>query len=330
MVFEHLNEVIADFTISLDYDAIIQPELYEIGVSKIPNLYFNNQHILGERIRPGVLKIDKKEYEEIKISVCNKVLCEGEFIDELVVKGTTSLNELEKTIEIMNHTNISKIDHNLFNKLFQQMTDVSAMTSFNWLIPLEQMKEFFLSTLGSEVGIETFLRIAIPDVLPHYSLLELKTLELAKKFFGGNSIDLEYFKDYYGCLFNFGMRDSQMENDDIILDKITKIFNECNKDVREIDKRIDNINYTKKLSIINKNRSIQNILRKISGGTLRGLQANELLRYCRILEFINEEEERRHIFQMRFQRIIKKLIKHYKLNIEYTTINEIKSGLWRS
>lgn len=64
MIFEHLNEVIADFTISLDYDSIIQPEIYEIGVSKIPNLYFNYKHNLGERIRPGVLKIEKKNMKK--------------------------------------------------------------------------------------------------------------------------------------------------------------------------------------------------------------------------------------------------------------------------
>lgn len=164
-------------------------------------------------------------------------------------------------------------------------------------------------------------------MLPHYSLLELKTLELAKEFFSGYSIDLEYYKDYYGCLFDFGIRDSQMENDDIILDKITRVFDECNKDVGEIDKRIDSINFTKKLSIDNKNRSIRNILRKISGGTLGNSQASELLQYSRMLEFINEEEERRHILQMRFQRIMKKLLEHYKFNIENTTIDEIESGL---
>lgn len=88
--------------------------------------------------------------------MCNKLLFENEFVDNLVVKGTNSLNELENTIEIMNHTNISKIDRDLFNKLIQQMTDVSAMTSFNWLIPLEQMKYSFLLSLGPEAGIETF------------------------------------------------------------------------------------------------------------------------------------------------------------------------------
>ncbi|PFJ42574.1 hypothetical protein COL01_11485 [Bacillus thuringiensis] len=317
MIFKNKEHTLLDFEIDLITDSSLQLDFYGAGIQNINRFFLGIEEDFGKNIRPGVIRVNSETYKKMEIEVEQLLLDDNLYKVNLIKRGYIALKRLKQLIYKLNSTSISDITEPEVDLLSRCLIEVLSMTAFNWLVPNKKYKQLFIKFFGEKEGNRIYLDLSIPDSIPHFLLLNLELHKLALNKIIGNDNDFEKFKDYFGCLLNFGFQDSKYENDEGIQVAIDGII-ETSKNIEEIKNYINDIYIMKAKAKSKKLHAYKRIFKTVNEQDLK-----DVISTCKIIEFINEEEEVRHILQMQAQRILKKLINFRNGEITNTVLEDI-------
>ncbi|MBG9783149.1 hypothetical protein [Shouchella lehensis] len=316
MIIENEKNVIANFSFSLKFDSPIILGLYENGMKKIWNLYLGKDVEYAESISSGTVRFDKNQYTILNNKLEILLLKDLNYIDSLIDKCDRILHNVQLLVQKI------RVDLNVLPDELDEIYYMLSMTSFNWFIPLEEYRKIFIQFFGQNKGNQLYLSFATPNCMPHFTLLELKLLECTKLLMEDKYIDLEFFKDMYGCLKEFTLEPSILEKDEGVIEEL-RLLKEKFGSVAAIDKRIMSIKNSREKSIQNKYYAYFDVHQSFKNGEIDKNIAKELIHFARMIGFVNHEEEKRHILQMQVQRQLYKFTRKKGLDYKNLKIENI-------
>lgn len=323
MLLHNSDYVTSDFEIDVNGDCNLQYNFYRDAFINLYRFYLDLPQDCGVKVDIGVSREWRENYLSFENTMRTKLVHDLTYQKELIKKGYAKLNEIDKYIAYLNQKGVEKITFVEFERLIALTVECLTMMAFNWLTPYKDYKEYFYQLFDEEKGNMIYLNLNITDVFPHFKLFALELYQLALKKIRHEQLDLEKFKDNFGCLQTFGFFDADLEIDQNIFAKLDEIIIDNKHSADAIQAYINNILATRTKALERKMWSYHQIYAKCKADDCDQQLIQKILSISRIIGFINDEEELRHMFQMRAQRIIKKVLLHYDLPLLTITLEEL-------
>lgn len=304
---------VADFEFSIKVDSRFQLQLYDLGMEYISKLY-------------EVLDINKISHPNIGYTVFKT----EDFINQK--------NEIHKKyiFNLENVNNLSKLQEDIIQENYRALKLntlpsrnnvglLMAMTSYNWLFNFNSLNNQ-LGSLIDEKKMRYIQRkkkyFIIPAMIPHFILWKIAIMHYSKQ-----QITDEILKKYaflYESLHTFKAEIfSRKELINILSNYKTKYKNNIVSDIA-----MNNVVY-KVFCTYEKRQKVLNDIWKKEDFTQE--EKKIVIAYLKLLALVTDEEEVRHILQMRLQYLLFKNLGYSRLSNRYKVeCDDGWSGMIRS
>lgn len=290
---------VADFEFSINNDSAFQLQLYDLGIVYVSMLFEVPQIRIISHPSVGYTVIDKNSFQN-QLSIIRKKY----------LFHTQTVQTLEKhTRQILMNVNRSLYYRKLPERDLLGL--MMAMTSFNWIFKVDQITQMLFEVLPKSLDTrvrrmrEPFMK---PSVIPHYILWELAKERYSKIRTSKGAV--KNFQYLYDCLKTFQTKSNSRKLLNASLEELSSSEG-VSASATSIIKAASKVT-----EVANDRKTILKTIR--SATDLSRLEKNTIVSYLSLCGLVVDEEETRHILQMRTQFLLYKKLGKNDLSSLYS------------
>lgn len=313
-------------------------QIYAHGVNYVPEVFLGDTKPYGRLIREYEIQISKDRFLEVHFAIRNGIKTSIEFKKNLIVNTNKVLDEFQNMMDEFQNS----LKDGTFNveKMFcyiQSHIKALSLAEYNGCLPIE----WYENTISTLFGNKTlYSHFGCTDFLSHRQQFRNIKLKLTREYIQEGKISEESLKNYW---VNYHHLDTKIDHCTIFNTNEVDIFYESIKElameytVEKINKEIlfDKESFKKAKDQYNGLLEYtKTVMEK------KNYSKDEIENYILALKIISlatTEEERRHMVQDKFFRLITYVFYVYKLSPIFTsiemlldTINTIPYGIVRN
>ena len=281
------SHAILDIGSTLAEQSALEKEAYLHGVYLIPSCFLDVQN-QGFQRNINTLWMERETHDHLQRILQERLLQTHHLIwlQERYRQRSRALASSISTVEGQQHA----------QELWEKLVAVMPFVALNWLVDREVLAEHLIQCTGwLQHEAEAWLgEVTLPDTLPHFFQYQLELLHLALQVMNGDIPQIQRFSEAFGCLQTGLLARCPHEDPALVMQEVHRLC-EQHPSRKALLEHIQALNETHQDAL--KRRS-----RRIGEAALAAVATScteQVLHLARLLVFVSNEEEERHILQRR-------------------------------
>lgn len=291
-------------------------ELLVRSVMLVPQVFLGLPWEYGREYRPGVIHVPRTLFEMVDEQVGLLLSTSAAYTYELSRRCLADIAALHTSTELLlvagGPTSGADVD-----RLLSRLDRAVSYAAFNWLVPKEAISAHFDALLPGGQGATAMLQLMTPTVMPFYYQSELALLNTCLKVFanrGGLGREAHLYANMWGPSYSPTLEPSEWEDPEFVAERIVQRMAELGSAVavREaIEARLASV----QAAVDRRQGLAEGLMARAEAQGPKSLLLTGS--FLKLLETVSNEEELRHLEQVKAYGVVRKL--YHERGFDYRT-----------
>lgn len=296
--------------------------VYEEAIRQLARVFLGEPRF-GVRRRPGVIHIDPTEYHRVEDTVRQHFTSDLRYVLRLRAQCEGDLAHVEAVCRSAEHQlGERNVDAGTVQSLFEGLIRVKAYMGFNWLVPRDDYVQLIGEVLEdlTLTPTECLLHLCTPDIVPHYTQLNLALWQLALVEARGLAPDVDGFIHEIGFAQGYPLSRGLLEQVEGVRSEVQRRVESHQRRPQAIQAELDEV--TGRLTAARARRdSVASLL--IAAAHRDPVLLNKTLTMIETCRLMADEEEQRHLVEMRAVRTLRDVAHGVGINLALADETEL-------